>query len=508
LRGWGLRTFLAALLLFWMASLAADWYYPAIDERCRFGLREDSLEFAHDAAIFAGRPGLPDRSLVFHLGQASVYGFHNAPARKTYLDGRLEMPDRKTFETYLAIQDRLDRHDARWEGPVREMGYPLLLVGHQDRHAAEALLLTHSEWRCIYFDAIASVFVHKSHAVSESDFPTVDFAARHFREAGRNSIPAIRGSAAQEAQGLYNLSKELPGPAETIGQKRLPFLLMAIERSHAALSEEPDRANTWFVLGGCYWYLNPDLHSRAPDPDSEWVLEEAIYWAKASYALQRAIRAEPRHQFARRALFDSYMARRMFDAAAEAGEAWLRLDRFATPREREQIGELADAAEKLGVPAPDAGRIPEQVFDLLRENRPAAAARLVEQAQDASNWIWPFADRVASLYMHLGRPVEARRVWDHARECPSEALRKARLAATHWVEGDLEGAAHLFHLAAEVDPKRVEAWWGLAMVRAQQGNAVAARDACRAGLLGVANPRQRADLETLLKLVSPYASQP
>ena len=64
------------------------------------------------------------------------------------------------------------------------------------------------------------------------------------------------------------------------------------------------------------------------------------------------------------------------------------------------------------------------------------AVSLVEEAERVKplTWSWPFAERVAGLYMHLGRPAEARRIWQAAVDCPFEGLRQSRLAQKHWVE--------------------------------------------------------------------------
>ncbi len=149
---------------------------------------------------------------------------------------------------------------------------------------------------------------------------------------------------------------------------------------------------------------------------------------------------------------------------------------------------------------------PEQVHSLLRQNRPEAAVRLLEAAESGRpvSWTWTFADQAAGLFMHLGRPEDARRVWQQARACPSEALRQCRVACTFWAEQDFPAALHYYQGAAAADPDLAEAWWALAMLHLQQGDPNDALRACRQGLQLSLNERQHADLEALQRFLVPY----
>ncbi len=245
---WCLRAGLVLALGLWIAALATDQYYVHAGEPRHFGFRDQPLEFAHEAAVFAGQPDLPERALVFNLGQANVYVFHNAPRDKPFLDGRLEMPDRQTFETYVTVQQWLQQQDPRWEKAVADMGDPLLLVSHQNNFGAEALLLRHPGRRCIYYDAVASVFIDRNRGVPEEQFPTIDFAARHFQQSRAGSVPGVRGAEAREAQALFNLVTALPHAPEFAWRWRIPVLLAALDRAHLALDDDPHQA----IPGSCW----------------------------------------------------------------------------------------------------------------------------------------------------------------------------------------------------------------------------------------------------------------
>jgi tetratricopeptide (TPR) repeat protein len=504
--GWCLRGALAVALGVWVAALAADRYYVHTGEPRHFAFREEPLAFAHDAATFAGRPGLPERALVYGLDQTGVYDFHNAPRCKPFMDGRLEMPDRRTFETYVSVEDWLRQKDPRWQAAVAGMGNPLLLLAHQNNHASEALLLTHPGWRCVYYDALASVFVPDD-AVDPSAFPAVDFAARHFAGgAEAPSVPNVPGAAAREEKALFNLAVSLPRTPESTWRWRVPVLLSAIDRGRAALREDPNRPDVWVLLGNCYWNLNPDLASRPPTPADGWALERGIFWAQATYALRRGLECQADNPAAWRYLFQTYRARGMIDCQAEAGERWAAVDPKVGDRERADLERLSRVVGRRSPPAVlSEGQVPGLVHDLVSAGRPSAAADVLDEASRARppRWPWAFAEQAACLYMHLGRPADARLAWENAQDCPSRALRRCRVASTFWAEGDIGAALRGFEEARAADPGLAEACWGMAMLQAQRGDAGAARRACREGLALPLDDRQRSDLDALRQLLLP-----
>ena len=504
--GWVLRAALALTLGVWIAALAADRFYIHTGEPRHFAFREEPLAFAHDAAIFAGRPGLPDRALVYGLAQTGVYDFHNAPARKPFMDGRLEMPDLQTFLTYRNVEDWLRAGDRRWEKPIADMGHPLLLLEHTSNYDAEAHVLTHPNWRCIYFDALAAVFVPRQAGVSTEEFPAVDFAARHFRAPDTASVPAIKGAAARELKALFNLAASLPRSPETAWQGRIPILLAALDRARLACVEEPERADVWVLRGNCHWNLNPQLHVRPPGPADAWTVEQGIWWAQATYCFRQALERQPNHAAAWRYLYQAFRARGMADAQANAGRQWLGSDPKISAKERQDIYQLLKRVRNphiLTTLAP--AQLPSLVAPLLDQRRPALAAEILDAAGPQS-WDWPFAERVAGLYLHLGWPADARRAWQQARDCPSTALRQSRQASTYWVEGDFNTAVRHYQQARKNDPRLAEACWGLAMLHTQLGEAEDALEACRCGLEAAPNPRQRADLEALERFLRPYVT--
>ena len=207
---WGARAVVAGLLVAWSVGVVTGRYASLVGDTIRFGLRERPSTFAHEAARFAGQAGLPGRASVFHLGQAGVYLYHNGPGRKVCMDGRLEVPSLSTFQTYVRIQDRLNRNDDRWDDAVRRLGDPLILISHEGWSEAEATLLAHPRWRCVYFDEVASVFVPRQGPSSAPGYPDFDFAALHFERTARAATTDAAGRAAIEAEAILGLSRGAP----------------------------------------------------------------------------------------------------------------------------------------------------------------------------------------------------------------------------------------------------------------------------------------------------------
>ena len=179
-------------------------------------------------------PAYPHRALALDLRQAGVYLFHNGPEHQLFMDARLEVPSRATFETFVRVGRLLNEGRPGWPELLRRMGDPLYLLDHVEDAGAEATLLAEPGWRCIYFDAVASVFVARRPELDGS-FPSVDFAARHFRDPVWRAEPPIpRGLA--EAMALINLSSAVrtrPGLA-TNWPFRITLMLLAGDRFRQA----------------------------------------------------------------------------------------------------------------------------------------------------------------------------------------------------------------------------------------------------------------------------------
>lgn len=106
----------AAVLVFLIIGVPCDLLTtkrPAQIPRL-FGFGEIPGAFAHDAARFLGRAGMPRRCFAIDEGAAAVYIFHNGPERRVFADARLEVNTRHTLERYLEIERQLALSDPRF----------------------------------------------------------------------------------------------------------------------------------------------------------------------------------------------------------------------------------------------------------------------------------------------------------------------------------------------------------------------------------------------------------
>ena len=114
------------------------------------------------------------------------------------------------------------------------------------------------------------------------------------------------------------------------------------------------------------------------------------------------------------------------------------------------------------------------VTDLLNRGRPESAAKVLEQAYPREPRPWTVTDQLATIYLHLGDPQRAGRLWSNAASPPSAAIVAARVAMTHLVEGDFDTARRELQDALKLDPKLFEAHYTLATLEQDSGHASAA----------------------------------
>jgi tetratricopeptide (TPR) repeat protein len=452
----------AGLVAIGAFAVVTDRYYMITGDNTHFGLREKPLTFGHDAARFAGRAGLPQRALVFDLGQTGVYVYHNGPDRKVFMDARLELPSLSTFQTYVRIEEWLNHSDPRWDAAIARLGDPLVLISHDGWAEAEAALLTHRRWRCIYFDAIASVFVTREGPSSAPTVPDYDFMAARFDTGSGASLSVDVRTAAAEATALYRLGRAVRKRGGDPWRIRIPILTRASNLTRVFLARETvNLAPGWRLLGLIQWEMAPDLTRPPPGPSDPWDLATGLSWARASYCFRRALETKPDDAPTLRSLADCLGIRGMSDARREVELVLTGKSQAVRPGAREA-------------------------------ERPTGSAALP----------WSAADRLAVNYLHLGEPESARRAWSEATAPASPALRLTRLAEADLAALDARSASARCHQALELDSKLGEAWLVLTIAALDSGQAESALASCREGLKRELTDPQSQTLAGIERLLS------
>jgi hypothetical protein len=501
-------------------TILSGRFFRTTQERRRFGITASPLAYAHEATRFAGRSGLPDHAVVFSLAQAGIYVFHNGPERKPFLDGRLEVPSRTTFETYVRLNQRLQSGAQGWSDVLRRMGDPLILLDHERNFGAEATLLVDPEWRCVYFDALASVFLARRQGHLETAFPSVDFAARHFRDPAWRAIPPEPWGLA-EAWGLHSVGSTLrlrgEAPHDSTPPLRLVLALVVCDRIRDALALDRANVSHWSVLGDSCWNIASALGLTAPAPGELWEPARGLLPAQAAFCYRRALEINPRAVDAQRSLSQAFLALKLSDAqdsliGREPGTGYAdrvtddRDTRGARDHGKQQPQVQDDPSTDWSV---DADGLSRTISTLLREGRAEAATRMLAEGENRGiRVVWTTSDRAATVLLYLGRPVEAHRIWERTTDPPSAAVRLAHLGASELARMDFAAAEKTYRAALALDAGLGETWLGLALLHAERGDADEALSAARGGLKRALTSEQRSFLRAVEVLAAPYAERP
>lgn len=141
----------------------------------RFGWNEAPHWFGHEAVRFAGRKEMPNRAFLAHFGLAGAYIFHNGPDNKVFMDPRLEVCSRRTFEQWEQAQALIAARNPAWEKLVNPdgKGLPAIILDSRSSRPQINGLLTTPSWRLVFADPAAAVFIHAALA-DKLGLPMVD----------------------------------------------------------------------------------------------------------------------------------------------------------------------------------------------------------------------------------------------------------------------------------------------------------------------------------------------
>jgi tetratricopeptide (TPR) repeat protein len=480
-----------AVLLLWVGT---GQFYRMTGEGRTFGFGEDALWFPHEAAKFAGKAGMPSRFLSFHNGHAALFEYYHGPERKVYTDPRLEVAGPDLFRRYNSLEHRIKKNMPGWEAELDEMGRPVILADHLYNSEIFGTLFRSDHWRCVWFDAIASVFVHDSFG-PELRADAVDFAARHFNAGPSNDLrDRAELIASTDAIAKYVIMLGAGG-----GERLRPLVWVGLDDCRRLLRRDPDSAAGWTNLGIIELFRElapePVARLRAPfDP----IYDLSII--RATCALRRARQLAPRKPLITNILKIAYDSRLMHEAALPL------VDRITTERDGVTPG---DYENKMGALPPlgwkNLSELDQVVTALLASGRAESAVSVLEKASAAESAPWDIADRKATLRLHLGEAPRARVAWERTTTEPVAGLREARIGTTFLAENDFDAARKHYRLALAKKADLFEALYCLAVLEQDAGNAGAAFELAKKAVAAAPNEASRAAARLIMSSVVRFA---
>ncbi len=487
-------------------------FYAWTGEGRTVGWGDRPLWFARDAARFTGSDGMPDRFLVFHNGHAGIFEYFNGPDRKVYADARLEVMGPELFGSYNALGEALGSEAPHWEERVAALAsraMPGALIDNLQAESARqaATFLGSTDWRCVWYDPVASVFLHRS---ARHPARTVDFAERHFGldpEAEPKGVEALIAS----ARGLTFHAMKL---AEKNQRPKMIEAMVTLGVGHArrAIALAPGSADAWKWLGELEMLRVPGS-SADTIPRYRMPFDPVIDLptARATHDLGHAATRRPDEFPVLQLLFVLYQMRGMNEAARPLADHLIEVS--DTPNRQAALKQLTPVIARVQaatqtVPTTswkNRGELERVIASLLTDGRAKTAADLIETSYAPAERAWDQTDRLATLRLHLGRPDLARAAWQSAPKPPRPALRDARIAMTYLVENDLRTARDIYRKVLVDEPTLFEAHYGLAVLERDSGHASEALAAARAALSSASSDAAKDAAEEIIRFVEPYA---
>lgn len=496
--------------------------YAWADEGRTIGLGEEPAYYAHRAVEFAGSSELPPRFVGIHLGNAALFIHRHGPERKVFADARLEVMGADHYRGYMELSQAIARNDPSWSARLSRAGGPdgppIILFDHAHNAAQGVTLLADSRWRCLWFDPVAAVFWRETDA-AEAGLPAVDFLARHF---GLEDDPAPPRNAAEwkaSAMGINRYVLELLENRQRLDLAR-SMVPLGLDHARAARRLRPSDPDVWAHAAAMELARVDPFRIQGGSRRARTAFDPTLGLpaSKFTFFANQALERDPDQTVALSTLASVLAAQGHLESALPLYERLAR----RRPRSSRQAAAYEQASEEreriarrlrraAGVEGAGSGSGPptaEAVSSLLDAGRTESALAWLEAQSPPETRDWATADLIATLRLQLGEPARARRVWEAVGDPPAPALRMARIAASFYIEDNLERAEAGYQEAVRLDPNLFEAWYGLALTRFELGRPAETLEAALQAIETAPGNAERSAAQALRRMVEPYAPSP
>jgi len=501
-----------------LGLLVSGTIYRWAGEGRTLGLGEEPMWYPHEAVAFAGAQGMPERFLSFHEGHSALYAYLHGPQRKVDCDARLEVMGPERYSRYVTLKDWITEEAPRWRAELEARRRPAILTDHAMNAATGAVLMTDSDWRCVWFDPIAAVFLHRRDLPRAGVAP-VDFAARVFDPSGPHE-PTTDPARLALAIGLRNYAGFCKRPGRLDWAR--PMTVWGSRISRALLDLDPTRIDAWKLLAQFEQLRDESTanlvgssRSQAPRrPDRPLDPIDDGHSLRAAYALRRALEIAPNDFLSLALLAKLYQDGGLWDAERNVIERLSRLTAINPLQTREiesaraRLSELNRLIPNQTPPRwENRDDLERSLERLLASGRAQTAAEWLTQSAPDLTTSWERADLTARLWCRLGNPDQAARIWNAAPDSTPPGLKARRLAMAAFARFDLDMTQAHLNDARTSRPDDFETWWLAALVALDRADGPTALNALtHARDLLPADPRQREQiafpLEAMLSWVA------